>query len=419
VYRALATANRFAERGWDVTVVTIVRDAFARYFGTDTGLEQQVDPRIRVVRTPFEWPTLEPDLARWSWWRVHTPRLWTKTRTRRDRAAFPEIGYGPWRATLERTVVEVHRERPVDLVVATANPNVAFAGAWRLGRQGVRYVLDYRDAWQLDVFSGDRVTPAGSRVDKLESRYLAGATEAWFVNDEIRDWHRAAHPTVADRMKTVANGYDRAFAPSPRPARPAGERPLRFGYIGTVTPKVPLAEFVAGWRRAADDGALPASATAVVHGYLGYYGQPRADLAKLLDQAAASGVTYGGPVGKADVARTYAGFDVLLLILGAGRYVTSGKVYEYLASGLPIVSVHDPGNAASRLLADYPLWFPAASLAPDDVAAALGRAAQAARDADPDRYAAAARFGERMSREGQLDPRIDALASLVAEGVHA
>ena len=121
------------------------------------------------------------------------------------------------------------------------------------------------------------------------------------------------------------------------------------------------------------------------------------------------GVILRGPVSKTAVADVYAQVDVLLLILGTGRYVTSGKVYEYLASALPIVSVHDPGNAASDVLRGYPLWFPAADLSPEAVARALLDAAQAARTADRATREACAAFARPLSREAQLRPRVRAL----------
>src|SRR5690606_35888704 len=113
------------------------------------------------------------------------------------------------------------------------------------------------------------------------------------------------------------------------------------------------------------------------------------------------------------VREVYDRFDVALLILGAGRYVTSGKVYEYMASALPIVSVHDPGNAATEVLRDYPLWFPVTDLAPEAVAKALEAAAEVARTGAPDVRAACARFARQFQRDLQLEPRIGALAEIV------
>jgi glycosyltransferase involved in cell wall biosynthesis len=417
VYRALATANRFAQRGWDVTVLTAERETFLRFTGADLTLEDRIDPRIEIVRVPFSWPVHEADLRRWSRFRAAAPRLWSKLRARRDRLPFPEVGYGPWRRTIESAAERIHRDRPVDLVLATANPHVAFTAAWRLHRRhGVPYVMDYRDAWLLDVFSGARLHPPRSRAARWERRLIDGAREVWFVNDPIRRWHERLYPRRAARMHTVANGYDPELAPALHDRGPVTDRPLVFGYIGTVSPKVPLAEFVDGWRLAREHGDDLRDAEARIHGYLGYYAQPRPDLLSIITSASDAGVSYRGPVGKAGIGAVYDTLDVQLLILGAGAYVTSGKIFEYLATGLPIVSVHDPGNAATDVLRGHPLWFPVAELTPGTIAKALSDAAHAARHADVETRRKAREFGRLYRRDLQLDPRIDALRSTVVAG---
>jgi glycosyltransferase involved in cell wall biosynthesis len=419
VYRALATANRFAAKGWRVTVLTADRDTFVRYTGADPSLEERIDGRITVVRVPFSWPIHVTDLSQWSWFRMSAPSWWGKWRARRDRIQFPEVGYGPWRRTLERAAERVHADDPVDLVVATANPHVAFTPALRLQRRhGVPYVMDYRDAWLLDVFSGDRLHRKGSRAARWERRLVERASEIWFVNDPIRAWHEELYPTQADRMYTVANGFDPELAPAVHERGPAGVRPLVFGYVGTVSPKVPLAPFVAGWRRARELSGAVAASTAHIHGYLGYYALPRADLLGIVDDAADAGISYEGPVRKSQIGHAYDSFDIQLLILGSGRYVTSGKAYEYAATGMPIVSVHDPTNAASDVLRGHPLWFPVTDLEPDSIAKALIAAAEAAQTATSDVRRLARQFGARFRRDLQLDPRIDALRRSLSEASH-
>lgn len=408
VYRALATANAFADRGFEVTVLTATRSTFARFTGIDASLEKRIDPRIRVVRIPFDWPALETDLRRWPAKRVFRPRAWRAWRTKEDLRTFPEIGYGPWREPLEVAAMRIHADHPVDLVVATANPNVDFMAASILHEQhGIPYVMDYRDAWMLDVFDGGLLHAEGGRVDVLERRLLGNATEVWFVNEPIRDWHARRHPELAARMHVVANGFDPEFTPEPELV-PA-DRPLRFGYIGTVSPKVPLEEFCRGWRVATRmDGCLT-DATADLWGYLGYYSTPSPVLLNLIAEYADSGVAYHGPVRKADIAQTYRDIDVCLLILGAGRYVTSGKVFEYLATAKPIVSVHDPKNAAADVLAGYPLWFPVDDLSPRSIAAALTAAGRAALNATEETRQQCRDFSRGYARDLQLRPRVDAL----------
>lgn len=426
VYRALATSGAFADTGADVTVLTAEREAFERYTTTDEALEKHVHPRVSVHRVPFVWPAREPDRARWSIARRAFPRVWWRVRKQLDRLPFPEVGYGPWRRTIEAAALRTHAERPVDLVVATANPYVDLAVADVLHRRhGVPYVIDYRDAWQLDVFTGRRTHRRGSRVDRLEARLMESAREVWFVNEPIRAWHAAQHPQAAALMHVVANGFDRQFAPAPRLDPPDPARPLRFGYIGTMSRQVPLAEFRAGWAAAAERSSQIAEATAHLWGHTSHYAAaipsrssgvagPRGGAVAGPSMEKAGEVVLHGPVSKTAVAEVYADLDALLLILGTGRYVTSGKVYEYLASALPIVSVHDPHNAASDVLRGYPLWCAAQDLSPRAIAQALVEAATAARGADRATRQLCADFAAAYSRDAQLGPRVAALLQALA-----
>ena len=414
VYRALATANAFAAAGWRVTVLTAEREAFEKYTGSDPTMEDRIDPAIEVVRLPFFWPHLEADIRGYPWLRVYLPKLWRRYRNHRDTLAFPEPGYGPWRAVLERAAERIHAKDPVDLVIATANPNVDFTAAALLhAKHGVPYVMDYRDAWLLDVFDGGMLHEEGSRAARWEKRLIGAAREVWFVNEPIRAWHQARYPDRAERMHVVANGFDPEFAPPARHHCPEPGQPLTFGYLGTITPKVPLAALIAGWRWArGQDGDVRRSRLRL-HGYLGYYAGPRQDLKEMIADAADTDLAWAGPVGKSEIAGVYESFDVLLLVLGAGAYVTSGKVFEYIATGMPIVSVHDPGNAASDVLRAHPLWFPAADLTPRGIGRAIIAATKAALSADDATRDACRAFAAAYSRALQLAPRVASLTASV------
>jgi glycosyltransferase involved in cell wall biosynthesis len=413
VYRALATANAFAASDWQVTVLTPERDYFLHYGGADPTLEERIDARIQVERIPFYWSVLETDVRRYSALRVYAPGIWSRWRKRLDQVLFPEVGYGPWRSELEKAADRIHTDHRVDLCLATANPYVAFTAAWRLYKRGVPYVMDYRDAWSLDVFSGARLHGPKSRAGRWERRLIASAKEVWFVNQAIRAWHAEAYPDFADKLQIVANGYDSEFVPEKRtlPSQANGRNVLLFGYLGTISSQVPLSELVEGWRLAREQSELLSHSNAELHGYLGHYQAPNLVMQHLVNEAASVGMRYCGPVPKTGVRAVYDRFDVLLLVLGTGRYVTSGKVYEYLATGLPIVSVHNPGNAASDVLRGYPLWFPAKDLSPGRVADALMAAAEAAATSDPQRRARALAFASQYRRDHQLGPRISTLSS--------
>lgn len=414
VHRALATANAFAANGWRVTVLTAERDTFERLTGADPSLEKHVDSSVSVVRIPFRWPAQETEIGRFSRFRVTLPGPWRRLRSRLDRVPFPESGYGPWRRPLTEAARAVHAHDPVDLVVATANPNVTFAAAhalWR--RHRVPYIMDYRDAWSLDVFDGGRLTSPRSRAARLEKAYLAGAREVWFVNEPIRAWHAREHPRLASAMHVVANGWDPTILDrTGPPRRPAPGEPLTFGYLGTVSAKVPLAELLEGWTEALDGGLVPPGSRLRIAGHLGFFAVARADMLAAIERAG-DAVDYVGPVPKTEVSAFYRDVDATVLALGRGRYVTSGKVFEYLAAGKPIVSVHHPENAATEVLRGYPLWAAVDDVTPEAIAVALGAGARLAVSTTDAHRDEARSFAERYRRDLQFQPRLAALREAV------
>jgi glycosyltransferase involved in cell wall biosynthesis len=407
VYRSRATANHLAAAGWDVTVLTPQREFFTHYIDSfDPSLEATVRGDVVVDRVRFPARAWEPDVRNFSWLRANLPTVSASLTKRLETSIFPER-YSPWIPRVVQRIRDLHRQAPVDLVLATGNPFSAFAAAWATNRlTGIPYVVDYRDSWTLDLFKDAPAFPPDHPAWRWERRILGRAARIAFVNDPLREWHAERYPAEADRMLVVQNGYEPEILGDLPPAQPvvtAGtDRPLRFGYMGTLTQHVPVEPFLDGWRLVrATDPAL-ASASMHVYGHLGFFPGSAAALRAKLPRHGEDGVSYEGPVPKAEVGTAYSGLDVLVLMLAGGRYVTSGKVYEYMAAARPIVSVHDPGSAATGLLRGYPLWFPVGELTGEEVARALRQAADAARVADPALAAAARAHAARYTRDGQL-----------------
>ena len=415
MYRALATVTAFIDAGWRVTVLTADRAAFETLTGIDTDAEARVHPAATVVRVRFDARRGERDLGRWSRLRMASPLLWSGMRLLVETARFPEPGYGHWAAPLAAAARAIHQRDPVDLTIGTANPNVDFVPGEVLHRRaGVPYVLDYRDTWHLDMYADRRRGSQRSRSARRERRLQRNASEIWFVNAPIRDWHAHEFRDAAERMHVVQNGFDPDFL-EPRSASPAAAaRPLTLGYLGTIYGPMPLRETLDGWRLARIRSPLVAEARFVIRGRLGHYSTPDAATAALISSYRDDNVIYEGPASKADVAGVYTGFDALALILGRSRYVTSGKVFEYAATGLPIVAAHHPETASTSVLTGYPSWYPIVQVEPDDIATAIVRALESATASDAaDRQAAARRWAEHLERDRQLAPRIRALRSLV------
>lgn len=416
VYRAIGLANAFAARGWDVTVLTAPEKTFSDEGVVDRSLSAQVDDSVRLVHVPFSSGLYASDVAEWTRAQARFPELWGAVRG----LPFPEAGFGDWRRALVRAAEEVHRKRHVDITLGTASPSVDFIPGWHLKRRhGVPSIMDYRDAWTIDVFTGGRSPRATRRSERWESRLIGAADQIWFVNEPIRGWHAAKHPLAASRMRVVSNGFDvvEGLSPAVPVVETEPDRPLTFGYVGTINlGQFPAAELLAGWTRARERSPELASARLVLRGHLGRTGIAGEHLEDFLRRGAGVGIVYEGPVAKAQINDLYRTFDALVLALASGPGVTSGKVFEFAATGLPVVSVHDPSSAASAVMAGSPVWSRTSSMTADDIAAALIAGAEQARAQTPQSREAAIAWGAQWERGRQLEASVDGVEQLLAAG---
>ncbi|WIM95941.1 glycosyl transferase [Actinoplanes oblitus] len=407
-YRMRETANQLYAHGWDVTVLTICQEAWEREFGLDHSLSADVHPAIRVVELPLRREELDTEIRHFSRARSLDPAAWAAEVRQRRLAVFPEPSFGGWAPALTEAILRLHRRDPADLLVTTCAPYVTLAPTWALWeRHRVPYVVDFRDGWSIDVLGGEVAFPPGSIAGRWESRVLGSALEVWTVNDPIAGHYRRRYPAVAARVHVVRNGYDDDSVPRGFRA-PDPERGLRFGYLGTITFPVPLLGAVLdGWRIARAEDPLLANAGFELRGHIGA-GAAREDnaYAEMLRAAGPDGVRFGGPVPKAEVAAVYGEWDALVLIVPGGRYMTSGKVYEAYASGLPVVSAHEPEHDASFVLDGNPLWTGAAGPDADRLAESFKTAAKLALTATPGQRAATRAAAARFARAAQLAPAV-------------
>jgi hypothetical protein len=118
-------------------------------------------------------------------------------------------------------------------------------------------------------------------------------------------------------------------------------------------------------------------------------------------------------VAKAEVADVYAGWDVVVLMVIGGRFMTSGKVYEMLAGGLPVLSAHEVEHDASTVLSGSPLWIPAVGFDTDRLTESFRTAARTALTATAEDRAAARELATRYTRAAQLEPAVRHVTSIV------
>jgi glycosyltransferase involved in cell wall biosynthesis len=337
--RPLKFAKYLRQHGWAPTVLTAA--AFEGH-ATDPALLDDIPQGLDVVRVPMLHQRIEANLRcvlgatiggalggaiGWRWQlRNRTPDL-----------------YALWRREVTRAAITLFRDYEFDAIYATGFPWTSLLAGVDIARAtGKPLIADFRDLWAGESLFRE-ARPKHDVEVKLEACVLHEARTVVTASASIMRALRNAHPDVApDKFVTIHNGFDAADM-STRPER-TPQRPFRIVFTGV-------------WK----DGYNPADL------YDSIDWLRRAN-PRLLDgvEVMAAGFTPGearrrglssiiielGVVPHRQAVDLMQSADLLYLshVDLDRQWVVPGKIYEYLASGTPVLALTHPGRETAQIL---------------------------------------------------------------------
>ncbi len=327
------------------------RDAAARMLAPLKRLRRAGAASVETERAPRErtGPPVSTRVASW----VAVP----------DHAAY-------WIGPAVRAAVEEGRAHRVRVLYASAPPPSALvAGARAAATLGVPFVADMRDAWR-DNPGARYATPLHrSRSATLERRVMRAAAAVTCISDPIAE---EAASMGAGRVVVLPNGFDPADIPAWEPA--SGDLHVAFMgqmYAAHSDPAPLLDALVIASERS------PAAAR-VTFDVIGQ-GSPFA-----IDAVRARGlegrVVFHGYRPHAEALRMLAAADVGVVLIrdvAGAKASYTGKIFEYLAVGLPILLLGPTDGVAADLLREARAGTVVAYDDPPACAEALVRMAEA------------------------------------------
>ena len=344
-FRPLRLARYLPRHGWEITVITV--DPRIRVL-KDARLADEVPPEVSVVRTA----TLEPRNLL-----LALRKLGLRSLSRRlERLCYVPDDQRGWVPFAVRAASRVLRERSHDVVISTSGPVSAHLVGYRVSSR-LPWVADFRDEWTTNPYL-DYPTAWHERLNRrLERQVLTTADRVVCVSEPwLNNLHGLVPHQPREKFRVHPNGYDAAhFTDAPAPA------PEKFNivYTGTFYGHRSPAVFIEAVRRVLAQGRIPAvdlrielmghtsglvSLAELPAGVLQVIGQrPYHDARQRLERAAA----------------------LLLVVPAAGGVGNhTGKLFNYLASGRPILALAPDGNVAAELIRDSRSGV---VVAPDDV----------------------------------------------------
>jgi glycosyltransferase involved in cell wall biosynthesis len=355
VQRVLKFVRYLPASGYRPVVLTVPETAAFPLL--DSSLAAEIPPEARVVRSPIiEFYGLYRAAAGIAS-SGETENLVTTARPGEGlrgrvlhdlRAAlFIPDGRVGWLPGGTRAGLRAIRTEGVEVILASGPPFTAHWIARRLAdRTGLPLVLDFRDPWTRAPFYPRR--PAASRVldERLERSCLRRADAVLTVNRDIRDDLLAKHPGLeAARFHLVPNGYD----PADFSGRSWDPQP---DWTITHTGTLPGDRFPAGFtgalrRLMAEDPEAAARLR------IRMIGRRNPELERRLSEPPLDSlVRFEGYLPHAESVRALLESRLLLLFIEEGPRaagILTGKLFEYLGSGAPVLALAPEGEAAELM----------------------------------------------------------------------
>jgi len=328
VQRTLKHVKYLPDAGFDAIVLTT---RFGWSPVRDPTLGEDVRPGTLVIRAP----ELPLRLVKWGLGgvlrRARLPGHLTSY------VGWPDemVGWVPgatWHA-----LRAVRRHRP-DVLYSTLSPASAHLVALAVSRlTGIPWVADFRDGWTRNP-QGERVArPFAGLSARLERAVVRRARYLVIVDESVE----LLEVEPGDpRLVLIRNGVDPDDVPPVSP-RARGER-FRISYVGALYGERNAAPVFAALRALVDRGVIDPE-----HLELRIVGSASVAADANVD---ALPVTWTGYVDHAAAIAEMAAADVLLFYAPSVNRGPSGKIYEYLVSGRPILCVAGGDNFAFQLV---------------------------------------------------------------------
>lgn len=332
--RVRMSLPHYPAAGWEPTVLTV--DPALQDGAREEDLRETVPAEIRIVRCgalPLRLSRLLGigNLGLRAWWQL----FFTGSRLLRD-GRFDLVFF----STTQFAVLPLGR-------------------LWRR-RFGIPYVVDLQDPWRTDYYErpGVRKPPGGWKyqVARFQARMLEGWTfrrmaglisvsEAYLRDLRARYPWFGSIPTAVVPFGTSRIDLDCARRLGPSPAARAASAPVRLVYTGAAGPVTPHAVTVLFGALARLRQEAPEQALRLRLEFIGTsYAPAEKAVPTVLPLAIAAGVAdlvHERParMGYLETLRIQQASDVLLLLGSSDRAYSPSKLYPYLLSGRPILSL--------------------------------------------------------------------------------
>ncbi len=353
VLRALSFSKYLPRLGHEVHVLSALNPTCPTH---DPGLLKNVPPEVKLHRVftpelPFGvrqklWRIVSPVRPRDPEKPDGEPGLKSKLAdyARRFFTPDPEVVWVPFAVRAARRIIQRHA---IDVVIVTVPPFSSLMIGTALKREfpNIKLISDFRDEWfqfHLSIFDFHNSSHTWRRAQEIESAAASASDLIVSVAPAVNDQMRQRYPEQpASKFAVIYNGFDPDLVTGFRPrAHEPGKVVITF--VGTMYAPSTLRYYL---------DALAALPDAMRSWFETRIIGRIADEEQETLRNAGDRVKILGFMPQADTFRHMEETDFLLLTMTDPACIT-GKFYDYIATGKPILALTPKGGEVQRMLAD-------------------------------------------------------------------
>lgn len=350
VQRWLKFTKYLPSSGWEPVILT-VDPASAAYPAIDNSLSGEVSPDLEVYRTRAT-----------DWFRIY----------KKDKTKIPSAGFATndnnsitgkvirfvrgnffipdprrgWNKFALREASRLIEKGDIKHIITTSPPHSTqlIGLALKKKHPGIFWIADLRDPW-TDIYYYDSFyhTPLASKIDsKYEREVLSKSDRIITVGKSLKLSFCTRMPSIESKTAVITNGYDEDDFTGKTPSEPSV---FTISYIGTLSGSYPVSGFMDAAEKLTRQGCVVK---------LRFVGSVSLGQRNLIESKNGILQTEFIPyVNHKDAIKHMMESSVLLLIIPdhhSNKSIITGKLFEYLASGKPILCIGPPDGDAANII---------------------------------------------------------------------
>ncbi len=350
VQRWLKFSKYLPSFGWEPVILT-VDPRFAAYPAIDNSMQAEISPDLRVFKTMatdyFIIYKKDKRKIPSAGFAANDDKGIKGKILRFIRGNFfipdPRIG---WNKHAFRKACEIIDNEDIKHIITTSPPHSTQLVGLKLKRKypGLKWIADLRDPW-TDIYYYNQFYPTfiSKRIDgNYEHRVLQSADKIITVGKSLKELFANRVQGISDKIEVITNGFDEDDFKGLNPVNPDK---FTISYIGTLSDAYPVKGFLDALQSFHEKGN---------DFKVKFVGTISPDQKKLLLlKIPADNVEFISYVNHDTAIKKMLDSSLLLLIIPdhkSNKSIITGKIFEYIASGRPIICLGpEDGDAADIL----------------------------------------------------------------------